>query len=47
MKGDLKFKQGQLESSETTAARLSVDKERIQNDLDKVKNLEGRIHKEM
>lgn len=47
MKGDLKFKQGQLESSETTAARLRVDKERIQNDLDKVKNLEGRIHKEM
>ena len=47
MSSDLKFKQGQLENAENTAARLRVQKEQIQNDLDKVKNLEGRIHKEM
>jgi intraflagellar transport protein 74 len=47
MGADLKFKQGQLENAENTAARLRVQKEQIQNDLDKVKNLEGRIHKEM
>ena len=47
MQSDLKFKKGQLEDSETTAARLRVQKEQIQNDLEKVKNLEGRIHKEM
>lgn len=47
MKNDLKFKQGQLEDSETTAARLRVQKDQIHQDLEKVKNLEGRIHKEM
>ena len=47
MQKDLKFKQGQLEDSETTAARLRVQQDAIKNDLDKVKNLEGRIHKEM
>lgn len=47
MRNDLKFKQGQLEDSETTAARLRVQKDQIQQDLEKVKNLEGRIHKEM
>jgi intraflagellar transport protein 74 len=47
MKNDLKFKQGQLENSESTAARLKVQQETINNDLEKVKNLEGRIHKEM
>ena len=47
MKNDLKFKQGQLENSESTAARLRVQKETVNNDLEKVKNLEGRIHKEM
>lgn len=47
MRDDLKFKQGQLEDSETTAARLRVQKEQIQNDLEKVKSLEGRIHNEM
>jgi len=47
MKDDLKFKQGQLENSESTAARLKVQQETINNDLEKVKNLEGRIHKEM
>lgn len=47
MKDDLKFKQGQLDNSESTAARLKVQQETINNDLEKVKNLEGRIHKEM
>jgi intraflagellar transport protein 74 len=47
MKSDLKFKQGQLEDSETTAARLRVQQESIKGDLEKVKNLEGRIRKEM
>lgn len=47
MKDDLKFKQDQLENSETTAARLSVQKDQIHQDLEKVKNLEGRIKKEM
>ena len=47
MKNDLKFKQGQLEDSSTTAARLRVQQEQIRGDLEKVKNLEGRIHKEM
>jgi predicted nucleic acid-binding Zn-ribbon protein len=36
-----------MENSETTAARLSVQKDQINQDLDKVKNLEGRIKKEM
>lgn len=47
MKNDLKFKQDQLENSETTAVRLRVQQETIKNDLEKVKNLEGRIKKEM
>ena len=47
MKNDLRFKQDQLENSETTAARLRVQQETIKSDLDKVKNLEGRIKKEM
>ena len=47
MKSDLKFKQGQLEDSETTAARLKVQKDSIEQDLAKVKNLEGRIHTDM
>lgn len=47
MKDDLKFKQELLENSETTAARLKVQHEQIKQDLDKVKNLEGRIKKEM
>lgn len=47
MREDLKFKQDQLENSETTAARLKHQQEAIKNDLDKVKNLEGRIKKEM
>ena len=44
---DLTFKQGQLENSETTYARLKVEVEQRQNDLDKIKTLEGRIDKEM
>ena len=47
MKNDLKFKQGLLEDSETTAARLRVLKEQIQMDLEKVMSLEGRIYNEM
>ena len=47
MAGELRFKQDQLENSETTTARLKVQKEQISGDLEKVKNLEGRIKKEM
>lgn len=47
MKNDLRFKQGQMEDSQTTAARLRVQQEQIKNDLEKVKNLESRIAKEM
>lgn len=47
MREDLRFKQDQLENSETTAARLKIQREAIQSDLEKVKNLEGRIQKEM
>jgi hypothetical protein len=36
-----------MEDAETTAARLKVQKEQIQNDLEKVKSLETRIHDEM
>ncbi len=41
------FKQGVLENAETTFARLKVELEQRQNDLDKIKTLEGRIDKEM
>jgi intraflagellar transport protein 74 len=47
MKSDLKFKQGQMEDSQTTAARLRVQQDQIKSDLEKVKNLESRIAKEM
>ena len=47
MKSDLKFKQGQLDDSETTAARLKVQKEHAQTDLEKVKHLDERIHNEI
>ncbi len=43
MRDDLRFKKGQLADSETTAARLKVQKERTIQDLDKVKKLEERI----
>ncbi len=41
------FKQGQVENAETTYARLKVELEQRQNDLEKIKTLEGRIEKEM
>jgi len=47
MKDDLKFKQDQMEDAETTAARLKIQKEQIQNDLEKVKSLETRIKDEI
>jgi hypothetical protein len=47
MKDDMAFKQGQLENSETTYARLKVELEQRQGDLEKIKTLEGRIDKEM
>jgi hypothetical protein len=36
-----------VENAETTYARLKVELEQRQNDLDKIKTLEGRIEKEM
>lgn len=47
MRNDLKFKQDQMEDAETTAARLIQQKDQIQQDLEKVKSLETRIHDEM
>lgn len=47
MGDDLAFKQGQLNNAETTFARLKVELEQRQNDLDKIKTLESRIDKEM
>lgn len=46
-KEELAFKQGQVENAETTYARLKVELEQRQNDLEKIKTLEGRIDKEM
>jgi hypothetical protein len=46
-KDDLAFKKGQLDNAENTYARLKVELEQRQNDLDKIKTLEGRIDKEM
>lgn len=46
-KAELAFKQGQVENAETTYARLKVELEQRQNDLEKIKTLEGRIEKEM
>jgi len=46
-KEELAFKQGQVDNSETTYARLKVELEARQNDLEKIKTLEGRIEKEM
>ena len=46
-KDDLKFKENQLDNAEVTYARLKVEVEQRQNDLDKIKTLEGRIEKEM
>jgi len=46
-KGELAFKQGQVDNAENTYARLKVELEQRQNDLEKIKTLEGRIEKEM
>ena len=46
-KDELAFKQGQLNNAEDTYARLKVELEQRQNDLEKIKTLEGRIEKEM
>jgi len=47
MKGELAFKENQLESAGTTFARLKVEMEQRQNDLEKINTLETRIEKEM
>jgi len=47
MKGDLDFKKNLLDNAENTVARIKVELEQRQNDLDKIKTLEGRIEKEM
>lgn len=46
-KNELQFKEQQVENSENTYARLKVELEQRQNDLEKIKTLEGRIEKEM
>ena len=46
-KDELSFKQGQVDNAENTYARLKVELEQRQNDLEKIKTLEGRIEKEM
>ena len=47
MRKDLQFKQRQMNDAEMTAAKLSVEKENREADLEKIKTLEGRIEKEM
>lgn len=47
MRQDLKFKQRQLNDAEMTAAKLQIEVEARTADLDKIKNLEVRIDKEM
>ena len=47
MRSDLKFKQRQLNDAEMTAAKLQIEVEARTADLDKIKNLEVRIDKEM
>ena len=47
MKKDLNFKQKQLNDAESTAAQLQVEVESRTQDLEKIKNLEGRMDKEM
>ena len=47
MKKDLNFKQRLLNDAESTAASLAVEVEARTQDLEKIKNLEGRIDKEM
>ena len=45
-RSDLAYKQGQLESAETTYARLKVELEKTQADLEKIKSLEARLDDE-
>ena len=47
MKKDLNFKQRQLNDAEMTAAKLQIEVEARNADLDKISNLESRIDKEM
>jgi chromosome segregation ATPase len=47
LKKDLNFKQRQLNDAESTAAKLAVEVESRQADLEKIKSLEGRIDNEM
>jgi intraflagellar transport protein 74 len=47
LKKDLNFKQRQLNDAESTAAKLAVEVEARQADLEKIKSLEGRIDTEM
>ena len=47
MKDELNYKEDQLGADMLTAAKLSTQREHMQQDLVKVKNLEGRIKKEM
>ena len=47
LKDDLSYKKNLLDNAENTYARLKVELEQRQNDLDKIKTLEGRIEKEM
>jgi chromosome segregation ATPase len=47
MKKDLNFKQRQLNDAEMTAAKLQIEVEARTTDLDKIRNLEQRIDKEM
>ena len=47
MRKDLQFKQRQMNDAEMTAAKLSVEKENREADLEKIKTLESRIEKEM
>ena len=47
MKKNLKFKYGLFQSSETTAARLIMQNEQIQMDLEKLIPLQGKIDNKM
>ena len=46
MKGDLAYTKGLVEDSETTYARVKVELEQRQGDLDKINTLEGKIERE-
>jgi intraflagellar transport protein 74 len=46
MKGDLAYTKGLVEDSENTYARVKVELEQRQNDLEKINTLEGKIERE-